>query len=183
VALVYELHALADRGLAPVVLLDRALERSGYLAWLERHPEGMERQRLLDRLRAVVRRADAGLADWLDGLALGDNVDPSPDAEAARLSSIHQAKGSEWRATFVPGLEEGILPHYRALRTDGSAHGQAVLDEALREELRIGYVALTRPRERLYLSYCHTRERGGRVEARQPSRWLYALPPELLAGA
>jgi DNA helicase-2/ATP-dependent DNA helicase PcrA len=183
VALVYDLHALAHRGLSPAALLERALERSGYLAWLEHHPDGMERQRVLDRLRAVARRADVALGEWLDGLALGENVDPAPDAEATRLSSIHHAKGSEWRATFLPGLEEGILPHYRALGGDGSGQSEAVIEEALREELRVGYVALTRPRERLYLSYCRARERGGRIEARQPSRWLYALPPELLAGA
>jgi superfamily I DNA/RNA helicase len=45
------------------------------------------------------------------------------------------------------------------------------------------YVALTRVRERLIVSYCRQRERSGRVEFRQPSRWLYALPPELLARA
>jgi DNA helicase-2/ATP-dependent DNA helicase PcrA len=177
VALVYDLHAQAGRGLALAALLDRALERSGYRAWLERHPQGAERLRTLDRLLTLARRADAELGDWLDGLALGDNVDPAPEPEATRLSSIHQAKGGEWRATFLPGLEEGILPHYRALRDD------AALEEALRQELRVGYVALTRPRERVFLAYCRTRERGGTVEARQPSRWLYALPPDLLASA
>jgi superfamily I DNA/RNA helicase len=44
-------------------------------------------------------------------------------------------------------------------------------------------VALTRVRERLFMSYCRQRERGGRIEFRQPSRWLHALPPELLAWA
>ena len=54
---------------------------------------------------------------------------------------------------------------------------------ALEEELRVCYVALTRARERLYMSACQTRSRGERVEPRQPSRWLYALPPDLLAPA
>jgi len=182
VAMLYDLHAHASRGLAPAALLDRALERSGYRGWLERHPEGTERLRILDRLLALARRADAQLGEWLDGLALGDVVDPAPEREATRLSSIHQAKGGEWRATFIPGLEEGILPHYRALRTNADAGlDDTTVEEALREELRVGYVAFTRPRERLYLSYCRTRERGATVETRQPSRWLYALPPHLLA--
>jgi len=182
VAVVYDLHAQAGHGLSPAALLDRALERSGYWAWLDRHPDGTERLRTLDRLRAIARRADADLDDWLDGLALGDNVDPAPETEATRLSSIHQSKGAEWRATFLPGLEEGILPHYRALRSGSQPpHNDAAIEEALREELRVGYVALTRSRERLFLSYCRTREHGGSVEGRQPSRWLYALPPELLA--
>ena len=51
------------------------------------------------------------------------------------------------------------------------------------EELRVLYVAFTRPRERLYLSYCRERSRGGHMETRHPSRWLYALPPDLLAPA
>jgi hypothetical protein len=64
-------------------------------------------------------------------------------------------------ACLLPYLR--ILPHYRALRDD------AALVEALRQELRAGYVVLTRPRERVFLACCRTRERGGTVEARQPS--------------
>jgi DNA helicase II / ATP-dependent DNA helicase PcrA len=179
-AVVYELHAEARRGLAPAALLDRALERSGYWAWLERHPEGAERLRALARLRTVMLRADADLGDWLDGLALGDNVDPAPDQETTRLSTIHESKGAEWRTAFVLGLEEGILPHHRALR---SARDPARIEEALLEELRAMFVALSRPRERLYVSYCRTRQRGGVAEVRRPSRWLHALPPDSLATA
>ena len=80
---------------------------------------------------------------------------------------------------FLPGLEESVLPHYRALRGRDGGPDEA----ALEEELRVLYVALTRPRERLYISYCRQRSRGGQMETRYPSRWLYALPPELLAPA
>ena len=72
-----------------------------------------------------------------------------------------------------------MLPHYRALRGRDGGPDEA----ALEEELRVLYVALTRPRERLYISYCRQRSRGGQMETRYPSRWLYALPPELLAPA
>jgi len=174
------LLAEAIRGASPAAILESALDRSGYRAWLERHHDGPARLRTLARLQAIAQRADVGLGEWLDALAIGEDVDPAElHLEATRLSSIHTGKGREWRAVFLPGLEESVLPHYRAIRSrDGGTD-----DAAVEEELRVLYVALTRPRERLFLSYCRQRSVGGRLETRQPSRWLYALPPELLAPA
>src|SRR5438132_928817 len=114
--------------------------------------------------------------DWQDSTALGEDVAPS-DEETVRLSSMHTAKGREWRATFVVGVEDGFVPHARAL---AQASGEP-LDDALDEELRAFYVALTRARERLFLSACLRRSSGDRTEVRQISRWLHALPPNLLA--
>ncbi len=92
------------------------------------------------------------------------------DAQGIRLSTIHQAKGGEWTVVFVVGMEEGLLPHARAL-----ANG-LYKDVSLDEERRVAYVAVTRARERLYLSYCRTRRRGDRIEMRKPSRFLRGLP-------
>jgi superfamily I DNA/RNA helicase len=129
-------------------------------------------------LRALCQHVDVPLAEWLDGAALGEDLSPV-DEEATRLSSVHVAKGREWRTTFIVGLEEGLVPHHRAL-----ARANASLDDdALEEELRALNVALTRPRERLFLSACLHRSRGEQTEPRQPSRWLHALPAELLAAA
>jgi len=148
VATVFALHADVVRGSSPAVLLDRALDQTGYRAWLERHPDGPARLRTIARLRAIAQRAEVGLGAWLDALADGDDVDPvGPDQEATRLSSIHTAKGREWRVVFLPGLEESVLPHYRALQGRDGSPDEAALDE----ELRVLYVAFTRPRERLYV--------------------------------
>jgi DNA helicase-2/ATP-dependent DNA helicase PcrA len=175
-ATLYELHAELQRGASAVALLDRALDRSGYRAWLERHPEGTSRLRSLARLRALAQRAELPLTQWLDAVAIGDEVVSGND-EMVHLSSIHLAKGREFRASFVVGAEEGLLPHYRAIRsTDAS-------ETALEEELRVCYVALTRARERLFISACRQRTRGSQTERCDPSRWLAALPPELLAPA
>jgi len=92
------------------------------------------------------------------------------DAEGIRLSTIHQAKGGEWTVVFVVGLEEGLLPHARALADGADEH------ISIDEERRVAYVAVTRARERLYLSYCRTRRRGDRTEMRKPSRFLHGLP-------
>ncbi len=92
------------------------------------------------------------------------------DTEGIRLSTIHQAKGGEWTVVFVVGLEEGLLPHTRALAA-GADQGVSI-----DEERRVAYVAVTRARERLYLSYCRTRRRGDRIEMRKPSRFLQGLP-------
>ena len=89
------------------------------------------------------------------------------------LCTIHQSKGREWRTAFLLGVEEGLIPHQHSLQDDGALQG----------ELRLLYVAMTRVRERLFASYCRERARTGRLERRQPSRWLYALPPELVAVA
>jgi len=94
------------------------------------------------------------------------------DTEGIRLSTIHQAKGGEWTVVFVVGLEEGLLPHTRALAAGADQH------VSIDEERRVAYVAVTRARERLYLTYSRTRRRGDRTEMRKPSRFLHGLPLE-----
>jgi len=95
-----------------------------------------------------------------------------PAIDRVRLGTIHGAKGGEWAAVFVIGLEEGVLPDRRAVRDGG--------DVALCAERHLAYVAVSRPRERLFLSHCSLRAApvgdatGDRVTA--PSRFLLALP-------
>jgi len=170
---IYQLHASACSGYSVARLLDQTLDATGYGAWLERRTDRDAQLQVVSRLRSVASRADIGLAEWLDALAVGDEVDPSAQDEATRLCSVHQSKGREWRAVFLVGVEEGLVPHHHAMQDDG----------ALESELRLLYVALTRVRERLHISYCRQRQRGGKLELRQPSRWLYALPPDLLVRA
>ena len=116
---------------------------------------------MIDTKRPIRRSRDdrmlggvlGGLAEWLDALALGEEVDLTARDEAARLCSVHQSKGREFRAVFLTGAEEGLVPHHHALHDD----------DALAAELRLLYVALTRGRERLFISYCRQRERGGKM--------------------
>jgi DNA helicase-2/ATP-dependent DNA helicase PcrA len=175
---VFDLHDQATRGVAPVQLLDRALDRTGLRMWLEHHPDGVRRLRALARLRDLLQHLDTGLAEWLDLAALGEGLGQT-DEQSIRLSSLHAAKGHEWRTTFVVGAEDGLMPHYRAI-TAADRRGET---QPLEEELRAMYVALTRARERLYVTACTRRTRGERIEPRQLSRWLRAIPSELLRAA
>ena len=89
-----------------------------------------------------------------------------------RGSTIHAAKGSEWRVVFVIGLEEGVLPHALSLAAGHDTTG------GLDEERRLAYVAVTRPRERLYLTWRRARRLGAASVATQPSCFLMGLPVE-----
>jgi len=126
------------------------------------------RSTLQDRAEEARRNPDSWPADLQRDEEVACDAD---DTEGIRLSTIHQAKGGEWTVVFVVGLEERLLPHARAL-ADGAGDQGVSIDE----ERRVAYVAVTRARERLYLSYCRTRRRGDRIEMRKPSRFLLGLP-------
>jgi len=127
---------------------------------------------------AVFSRRFPTLEDFLTQLALLTNVDaeeqdskPDRDDERLRLSTIHQAKGLEFRVVFVIMLCEGMFPNARALNAvDGEE-----------EERRLFYVAITRAKDELYLSHPLLRSSfGGGAEMQQSSRFLRELPRELL---
>lgn len=180
VGLVAQLHAAAAHQ-TPAELLDFALDQSGYRAWLKEQRDGAARLEYLAALRTLAARAD-DLGMWLAELQLGEDTEPAGDSpDQVVLTTIHQAKGDEWRAVFVVGIEEGLLPHPRAFHGSTAESGPSGLDE----ERRLAYVAVTRPRERLYLTYCRARRLGqqGEPKPRRPSRFLCELPGGLLTRA
>lgn len=170
VALIDDLHARSGQ-LTPLRLLDLALKQSGYQAWLAGQSDGAARLAQLATLRVLAARAEGDVGSWLAELQLGEEDDSTPDDDdRVVLTTIHGAKGGEWRVVFVVGVEEGLLPHRRALL------GRSSERDGVEEELRVAYVAVTRPRERLYLTCCRTRRRSERSEPRRPSRFLLGLP-------
>ena len=114
--------------------------------------------------------------DFLDQLALLTNLDQEATAnedetEMVTLSSVHQAKGLEWKAVFVIWMTDGMFPTSRSLEND----------DAIEEERRLFYVAVTRAKDELYLTYPHLRLNAGYGEMMQrPSRFLGELPKALL---
>src|SRR2546429_158579 len=130
----------------------------------------------LNQLASFARQfSDA--QEFLSQLALISNVDAepapnaAPDNEAVNLSSVHQAKGLEFHTVFVIWLTDGMFPSSRSLETR----------DAIEEERRLFYVAITRARDELYLSYPHMRLNAGFGDVFQrPSRFLKEIPNELL---
>jgi DNA helicase-2/ATP-dependent DNA helicase PcrA len=115
--------------------------------------------------------------EFLSQLALISNVDAEPaanqsgDDEAVNLSSVHQAKGLEFHSVFVIWLTDGMFPSSRSLETR----------EAIEEERRLFYVAITRAKDELYLTYPHMRLNAGYGDMFQrPSRFLKEIPPQLV---
>ena len=111
-------------------------------------------------------------AEFLDQLALLTSLDhevtsANKDDEMVTLSSVHQAKGLEWKAVFVIWMTDGMFPSSRSLESD----------DAIEEERRLFYVAVTRARDELYLTYPHMRLNAGYGGMMQrPSRFLAEIP-------
>ena len=130
----------------------------------------------LDQLAAFARQFK-GVHEFLSQLALISNVDAeaapvqSNEKEAVNLSSVHQAKGLEFHTVFVIWLTDGMFPSSRSLETR----------DALEEERRLFYVAITRARDELYLTYPYMRLSGGYGDVFQrPSRFLQEIPNNLV---
>jgi DNA helicase II / ATP-dependent DNA helicase PcrA len=130
----------------------------------------------LDQLGMFARQFK-DLHEFLAQLALISNVDAEAapvqnvDKEAVNLSSVHQAKGLEFHTVFVIWLADGMFPSSRSLD----------IRAALEEERRLFYVAVTRARDELYLTYPHMRLSGGYGDVFQrPSRFLQEIPDELV---
>jgi DNA helicase-2/ATP-dependent DNA helicase PcrA len=130
----------------------------------------------LNQLAAFARQFN-DVQEFLSQLALISNVDAeaapnaSADNEAVNLSSVHQAKGLEFHTVFVIWLTDGMFPSSRSLETS----------DAIEEERRLFYVAITRARDELYLSYPHMRLNAGFGDVFQrPSRFLKEIPGGLL---
>jgi DNA helicase-2/ATP-dependent DNA helicase PcrA len=86
--------------------------------------------------------------------------------------TVHSAKGLEFNVVFISGLEDGLFPHENSLTEDGKS--------GLEEERRLMYVAVTRARQRLYLSFAQTRMLHGQTRYNLPSRFLDEVPEELV---
>ena len=158
-------------------VLRALVEQLDYESYLHSLDDGIDR---MENVRALLadahdyqsRNPYAQLSDYLEQRALVQDTDALADGVSGEvnLMTLHSAKGLEFRAVFLCGVEEGILPHRRSWDEPGG----------IEEERRLFYVGLTRARERLSLTSSSYRVQFGRTEPSAPSRFLTEIPEELL---
>jgi DNA helicase-2/ATP-dependent DNA helicase PcrA len=153
--------------------LTRVLEATGYSAALaeESTHESQDRLENLAELISAAsdydaREEDPSLVGFLDRISLVSEADQVRDDAPVVLMTLHTAKGLEFDAIFLIGLEEGLVPHARSLNDP----------TALEEERRLCYVGMTRARARLFLSWAQTRQVFGQRRMTRPSRFLSEIP-------
>jgi len=167
-------------GLPPAQVIERVLERSGYLTYVEQqdnleHTARAENLRELSNAMAEATEQGQTLEDVLDAAALVADSDEYDPTIPVSLMTLHSAKGLEFDAVFLAGLEEGLLPHTRS----GSNLSE------IEEERRLFYVGMTRAKQSLVISRAIYRRSYGeeRLRASTPSRFLAEIPAELIEAA
>jgi len=158
---------MVENGISLAELLRDVLKESGYLQWLVDEGEDVRRENI-GELMNIMAAYDADgktLADFLTEMALKTDQDTSGDRDGVRLMTIHAAKGLEFDVVFLVGAEDGYIPYRR-----GGMAWRDVDDEE--EEKRLFYVAVTRPRRHLYITYAQYRTLWGDTVTREPSPYL-----------
>jgi DNA helicase-2/ATP-dependent DNA helicase PcrA len=169
----------AAGAMRPSELVDLVIEIAGLKAYYDDGtPQGEARIENLAELHGLAEEYDGhepaeALDEFLSDVALTSDVDTYEGGEdSLTLITLHMVKGLEFPVVFMVGLEEGLLPHQRALEEG---------DRAIEEERRLCYVGITRARDRLYLSCAFRRHLFGQAAAGMPSRFLGDIPQALIS--
>jgi DNA helicase-2/ATP-dependent DNA helicase PcrA len=162
---------VADDSVGPGDLLRRVLDDSGYTAELEAE-ETVEAAGRLENLGELVgsAREFTRLDEFLEQVALVADTDEIDDNDRVVLMTLHSAKGLEYPAVFVLGMEEGVFPHSRAFTEPTE----------MEEERRLAYVGITRAQQWLHLCHAWSRQLFGSTSYNPPSRFLDEIPAELV---
>ncbi len=172
------LAQLLDEGVSLLDFYDEVMLRSGYVAMLEAKPTEENKTRLENirelksSIHAYVENAEIPtLAGFLEEIALYTDLEQYNEGDdAVVMMTMHSAKGLEFPHVFLVGFEEGLFPGMRAIGDQ----------EEMEEERRLCYVAITRAKEKLAISYARQRMLYGRTNASMPSRFLKEIPENIV---
>jgi DNA helicase-2/ATP-dependent DNA helicase PcrA len=148
-------------------LADVVMKESGYIKmWQSENT--LEAQGRIENIQEFVRSLEefSSLVEFLEYVSLVEARDDKSANDAVNIMTVHAAKGLEFDLVFVPGLEDGIFPSSRSVEEKGG----------LEEERRLLYVAITRARKNLYLTYAKSRYIFGDYQMSLPSRFIQELP-------
>ena len=150
-------------------LAELILDESGYTGmWqADKSPQAHARLENLKEMVRFMHEFDS-LAGFLEHVSLVMDADAGNDGDRVSLMTLHGAKGLEFETVFLPGWEEGLFPHQRALDESGLA--------GLEEERRLAYVGITRARKNLHISFAQNRRNRGLYQSASPSRFVDELP-------
>ncbi len=150
-------------------LAEIILEESGYTdMW--KNDRSAEAPGRLENLKELIRSMEEyeSLRSFLEHVALVMDAEQDEQLDAVSIMTLHSAKGLEFETVFLPGWEEGLFPHQRALDEGGRS--------GLEEERRLAYVGLTRAKKNLHLWFVSNRRIHGLWQSTIPSRFLDELP-------
>ncbi|MBB4105159.1 DNA helicase-2/ATP-dependent DNA helicase PcrA [Rhizobium borbori] len=150
-------------------LAEQILEESGYTdMW--KNDKSAEAPGRLENLKELIRSMEAfeSLRGFLEHVSLVMDTEQNENLDAVSIMTLHSAKGLEFDTVFLPGWEEGLFPHQRALDEGGRS--------GLEEERRLAYVGLTRAKHRLHIWFVSNRRIHGLWQSTLPSRFLDELP-------
>ncbi|RPJ21251.1 MAG: hypothetical protein EHM33_26640 [Chloroflexi bacterium] len=155
-------------------LFDRVTNDLNYKAYIDdQSEEGVDRWENVEELRRIaLEYSTRSLDEFLENIALVSDQDTIAEGNVPTLLTLHAAKGLEFGAVFIVGLDDGILPHSRSFDEP----------EGMEEERRLFYVGITRAKDKLYLIRAIQRGGRGATEETYPSRFLDDVPADLLIG-
>src|SRR5690625_3506339 len=166
-------------------MVEAVLERTGYEEMLKKEQtiESQSRLENLEEFMTVTKdfeatsEEDKTLVAFLTDLALIADIDSVDEEEAENepkitLMTLHAAKGLEFPAVFLIGMEENVFPHSRSMMDD----------EEMEEERRLAYVGITRAERELYLTHAKMRTLYGRTNMNPVSRFITEIPEDLIVG-
>ncbi|WP_093233691.1 UvrD-helicase domain-containing protein [Sinorhizobium sp. NFACC03] len=150
-------------------LAEQILDESGYTAMWQ-NDKSAEAPGRLENLKELIRSMEAfeSLRGFLEHVALVMDAEQNENLDAVSIMTLHSAKGLEFDTVFLPGWEEGLFPHQRALDEGGRS--------GLEEERRLAYVGITRAKHRCHIWFVSNRRIHGLWQSTLPSRFLEELP-------